>query len=187
MAAKSRPGKPKAKKAAGEPRPVRRKARKTATKAAPGAARAPQPAGRRLRAVPVYESISPPELARLLARWGLPAEIDSHDGDHGLITSAIDDQPFFIAFIGEQPEGSHRYGMIELRTYFSFEGGVPGGLSNAINQNFVSVKSSVDEEGDLAVQQSILVHGGVAEASLALNFGIWKETIEEIVSGLELA
>ena len=66
-------------------------------------------------------------------------------------------------------------------------GGVPEGLTNAINQNFVSAKASIDEEGDLTVQQSILVHGGVTEANLALQFGIWKETIEEIVGGLELA
>jgi hypothetical protein len=183
MAARRKPSKAKAKKAATRSRVAKKKAPKAARKAAP----APKRTARRLRSLPVYEAISPPELARLMARWGLPAEIDSHDGEHGLITSAIDDQPFFIAFVGEQPEGSHRYGMIELRTYFSFEGGVPGGLSNAINQNFVSAKASVDEEGDLAVQQSVLVHGGVTEASLALNFGIWKETIEEIVSGLELA
>lgn len=183
MAAKRKPSKPSAKPAAAKSRPAKKKAARAVTKPK----RQSKSPVRRLRSLPVYESISPPELARLMARWGLPTEIDGHDDDHGLITSSIDDQPFFIAFIGEQPEGSRRYGMIELRTYFSFEGGVPGGLSNAINQNFVSVKSSVDEEGDLAVQQSILVHGGVAEASLALNFGIWKETIEEIVSGLELA
>lgn len=181
MAAKRKSSKAKAKPAARKPatgktRPVKKVLKKAAPKAA-----------RRLRSAPVYESISPSELARLMARWGLPAEIDHHEGEHGLITSAIDDQPFFIAFVGEQPEGSHRFGMIELRTYFSFVGGVPGGLSNAINQNFVSAKASVDEEGDLAVQQSVLVHGGITEASLALNFGIWKETIEEIVSGLELA
>jgi hypothetical protein len=142
--------------------------------------------GTRLHSQPVFDAIGPGDLAKLMLHWGFAADVDHHDDDNSLITSAIGDQPFFIAFVGEHPEGSHEYGLVELRTYFSFEGGVPDGMTNAINQNFVTVKASVDEEGDLIVQQSILVHGGVTEASLALSFGIWKETVEEIVKGLEL-
>jgi len=143
--------------------------------------------GTRLRREPVFDAISPGDLAKLMRRWGFAAEVDHHDDDHNLITSSVGDQPFFIAFVGEHPEGSHEYGMVELRTYFAFEGGMPEGLSNAINQNFVTVKASLDEEGDLIVQDAILLHGGVTEASLALSFGIWKQTIEEILKGLELA
>ena len=58
---------------------------------------------------------------------------------------------------------------------------MPEGLLNAINTNFAFVKASVDVDGDLTVENTRLLHGGVAAENLELGFDIWKETIEEIV------
>jgi hypothetical protein len=66
-----------------------------------------------------------------------------------------------------------------------FEGGVPDGLPNAINTSFATVKASVDEDGDLVVQTPIILHGGVAPENLEMCFSVWRETLEEILQGLE--
>jgi hypothetical protein len=141
--------------------------------------------GTRLEPGMAFHTICASDLAKLMRRWGLLATIDEGDGKPNLITSDVDGQPFLVAFVGERPEGSNQYGMIGLRTFFRFEGGVPEGIVNGINQNFVAVKASVDEEGDLVVQTSILLQGGVTEDNLQMNFSIWKQAIEEIVKGLE--
>ena len=140
--------------------------------------------GTRLKAGLVFESICASDLVKLLRRWGYVAEIDGPDGRSNLVRSAVGTHPFLVAFVGERPQGSSEYGMIELRAYFRFEGAVPGRLVNAINQNTIAARASVDEEGDLAVQSPIVLHGGVSAENLRMNFGIWKQTIEEIVSGL---
>jgi hypothetical protein len=75
--------------------------------------------------------------------------------------------------------------MIGLGAFFRFAECVPDGLANAINQKFMSVKASVDDDGDLIVQTPILLHGGLTEENLQMSFAIWRETIEEIVQGLE--
>ena len=141
--------------------------------------------GTRLEPGMAFPTVCASDLAKLMRRWGFLATIEEHDGKPNLITSDVDGQPFLVAFVGERPDGSNQYGMIGLRSFFRFEGGVPEGIVNGINQNFVAVKASVDEEGDLVVQTSILLHGGVTEENLQMNFSIWKQTIEEIVHSLE--
>ena len=141
--------------------------------------------GTRLEPGLAFDTICASDLAKLMRQWGFTADIDEHDGKPNLIRSAVGEQPFLVAFVGERPEGSNQYGMIGLRAFLRFAGGVPDGLVNAINQNFVLAKASVDEDGDLIVQTPILLHGGVTEANLAMSFQIWQQTIEEIVRGLE--
>jgi hypothetical protein len=140
--------------------------------------------GTRLKAGLVFESICASDLVKLLRRWGYAAEVEEHDGKANLVRSAAGSHPFLVAFVGERPQGSNEYGMIELRTFFRFEGDVPGRLVNTINQNTIAAKASVDEEGDLTVQSPIVLHGGVSAENLRMSFGIWKQTIEEIVRGL---
>lgn len=140
--------------------------------------------GTRLRAGLVFESICASDLVKLMRRWGYVAEADEHDGRSNLVTSAVGTHPFLVTFVGERPQGSNEYGMIELKTFFRFEGDVPEGLLTAINRNTIAARASVDEEGDLAVQSPVVLHGGVSAENLRMSFGIWKQTIEEIVRGL---
>lgn len=141
--------------------------------------------GTRLKPGLAFDSICASDLAKLMRRWGLAAEVEEHDGKANLIRSTIGRQPFVVAFVGEHPAGSNEYGMIWLRAFLRFEGGVPEGLVGAINENAVAAKASVDGEGDLVVQTPVLLHGGVTTANLEMSLGIWKRTIEEIVAGLE--
>lgn len=137
--------------------------------------------GTRLTPGMTHDTICASDLSKMMRRWGYVVQIEEQDDKPRLIRSFVGEQPFMVGFMGERPEGTNQYGMIGLRTYFRFEGGVPEGLLNAINTNFAFVKASVDAEGDLTVETTWLLHGGVTAENLELGFDIWKETIEEIV------
>jgi len=141
--------------------------------------------GTRLRPGWCFTSIASRELAKLMRRWGFAVEEEESGGKPNLLSSSVGSQPFLVALAGEQPEGVHEYAVLGLRAFFRFEGGVPGDLANTISREFATVQASVDEEGDLVVQAPILLHGGVTEANLEMNFHLWRQTLEAIVRGLE--
>jgi hypothetical protein len=142
--------------------------------------------GTRLSAGFTFDGICATDLLKLMQRWGFAAtELEEHAGQAPLIKSIVQDQPFLVAFVGERQDGNGEFGMIGLRTFMRFEGGVPEGLPNAINTSFATVKASVDDDGDLVVQTPIILHGGVTAENLEMCFKVWRETLEEISQGLE--
>ncbi|HWJ06724.1 MAG TPA: YbjN domain-containing protein [Steroidobacteraceae bacterium] len=142
--------------------------------------------GSRLSAGFTFDGICAGDMLKLMQRWGFAAaELEERPDQPPLIKSMVQDQPFLVAFIGEREGGRGDYGMIGLRTFMRFEGGVPDGLPNAINTSFATVKASVDEDGDLVVQTPIILHGGVTAENLEMCFKVWRETLEEISEGLE--
>jgi hypothetical protein len=142
--------------------------------------------GTRLSAGFTFDGICASDLLKLMQRWGFAAaELEERAGQAPLIKSMVQDQPFLVAFVGERQGGRGEFGMIGLRTFMRFEGGVPEGLPNAINTSFATVKASVDEDGDLVVQTPIILHGGVTPENLEMCFKVWRETLEEIGQGLE--
>jgi hypothetical protein len=142
--------------------------------------------GTRLSAGFTFDGICPVDLLKLMQRWGFAAtELEERVGQPPLIKSLVHEQPFLVAFVGEKQGSTGEYGMIGLRTFMRFEGGVPEGMANAINTNFATVKASVDEDGDLVVQTPIILHGGVTAANLEMCFRVWRETLEEIAQRLD--
>jgi Putative bacterial sensory transduction regulator len=142
--------------------------------------------GTRLSAGFAFDGICANDLLKLMQRWGFAAtELEDRAGQAPLIKSMVQDQPFLVAFVGERQDGGGEFGMIGLRTFMRFDGGVPEGLPNAINSSFATVKASVDDDGDLVVQTPIILHGGVTAENLEMCFKVWRETLEEISQGLE--
>jgi hypothetical protein len=142
--------------------------------------------GTRLSAAFTFDGICAHDLAKLMQRWGFAGtEVDERSGQAPIIKSAVEEQPFLVAFVGERNARDGAYGMIGLRTFLRFEDGVPDGMTNAINTNFATVKASVDEDGDLVVQAPIILHGGVTPRNLEMWFKVWRETLTEIGAGLE--
>ncbi|HEX5650968.1 MAG TPA: YbjN domain-containing protein [Steroidobacteraceae bacterium] len=142
--------------------------------------------GTRLSAGFTFDGICATDLLKLMQRWGFAAtELEERPGQAPLIKSMVQDQPFLVAFVGERQDARGEFGMIGLRTFMRFEGGVPEELPNAINTSFATVKASIDEDGDLVVQTPIILHGGVTAENLEMCFKVWRETLEEIGQGLE--
>jgi Putative bacterial sensory transduction regulator len=146
--------------------------------------------GTRLSAGFAFDGICAPDLLKLMHRWGFAAvELEERANQAPLIKSMVGEQPFLVAFVGAREEqgatAAGEYGMIGLRTFMRFAGGVPDDLPNAINTNFATVKACIDEDGDLVVQMPLILHGGVTAANLEMCFRVWRETLEEIGEGLE--
>lgn len=146
--------------------------------------------GTRLSAGFAFDGICAADLLKLMHRWGFAAiELEERANHAPLIKSAVGEQPFLVAFVGaredEVASAAGEYGMIGLRTFMRFAGGVPDELPNAINANFATVKACIDEDGDLVVQMPLILHGGVTAANLEMCFRVWRETLEEIGEGLE--
>ena len=142
--------------------------------------------GTRLSAGFTFDGICAADMLKLMQRWGFAAaELEERPGQAPLVKGMVQEQPFLVAFVGERQGSQGEYGMIGLRTFMRFEGGVPDGLANAINTSFATVKASIDEDGDLVVQTPIILHGGVTAENLEMCFRVWRETLEEISQGLE--
>lgn len=146
--------------------------------------------GTRLSAGFAFDGICAGDLRKLMHRWGFAAvELEERTNQAPLIKSRVGQQPFLVVFVGaldgDGASGAGEYGMLGLRTFMRFAGGVPHELPNAINSNFATVKASVDDEGDLVVQMPLILHGGVTAANLELCFRVWRETLEEIGDGLD--
>ena len=133
-----------------------------------------------------FDGICPADLLKLMQRWGFAAtELEERVGQPPLIRSMVQEQPFLVVFVGARQGNAGEYGMIGLRTFMRFEGGVPEGVANAINTSFATVKASVDEDGDLVVQTPLILHGGVTAENLEMCFRVWRETLEEIAQRFE--
>jgi hypothetical protein len=142
--------------------------------------------GTRLAAGFTFNGICVHDLAKLMQRWGFAGtEVEESCDQAPIIKSAVEEQPFLVAFVGERSPGAGAYGMVGLRTFLRFEDGVPEGMTHAINTNFATVKASIDEDGDLVVQAPIILHGGVTAKNLEMWFKVWRETLMEIGAGLE--
>jgi hypothetical protein len=135
--------------------------------------------GTRLKAGLVFESICASDLVKLLRRWGYVAEIDGPDGRSNLVGSAVGAHPFLVASLGttarlQRIRHDRAAGVLPLRRRrrAPYEHDQPGPR-----------RASVDEEGDLIRTVTDRARRRSAE-NLRMNFGIWKQTIEEIVSGL---
>lgn len=142
--------------------------------------------GTRLSAGFTFDGVCAHDLAKLMQRWGFAtADVEERAGQAPIIKSAVEEQPFLVAFVGERNADNGAYGMIGLRMFMRFEDGVPAGLTDAINNNFATIKASVDEDGDLVVQAPIILHGGVTPQNLEMWFKVWRETLLEIGAGLD--
>jgi hypothetical protein len=146
--------------------------------------------GTRLSAGFAFDGICAADLLKLMHRWGFAAvELEERANQAPFIKSRVGEQPFLVAFVGAREDAAAgatgEYGMIGLRTFMRFPGGVPDDLPNAINANFATVKACIDEDGDLVVQMPVILHGGVTAANLEMCFRVWRETLEEIGEGLE--
>jgi hypothetical protein len=54
------------------------------------------------------------------------------------------------------------------------------GLANQVNRAFSALQASVDSDGDLLLESSILLHGGVTPEHLKARFEMWRRMVRVI-------
>lgn len=128
----------------------------------------------------VLSDVSPYTLEKLLHEWGFVAELKREEGKPPLIESRTDHGPFGVLFGDEAKEGSGDYHALKLRTFRKVGGGGALALAHRLNQFLVALKATVDDDGDLMLEQQILMHGGVTLDYLRAQFELWRWMIGEI-------
>jgi len=133
----------------------------------------------------VLSEVSPDALKKMLREWGFPAELKVEDGKPLLVESRTDHGPFGILFRDETSNGSGHYHVLKLRTFRKVEGGNALEVANRLNQFMVALKATVDEDGDLMLEQQVLLHAGVTMDHLRARFELWRWMIGEIAQEMK--
>lgn len=128
----------------------------------------------------VLSDVKPDTLVKLLHEWGFAAELKREDDKPLRVEGRTDHGPFAVLFADETTEGSNDYQALVIRAFRRVEGDEGLGLANRLNQSLIGVKAAVDDDGDLMLEQHVLVHGGVTADHLRTQFELWRRMIGEI-------
>jgi len=134
----------------------------------------------------VLMQIEPEDLAKLLREWGVPAELKPRvEGEPPQIDCRSETAPFAVLLSDEAAEGSDSYLSLALRTFHSLPPGTDEQaeaerlrIANELNYTFPSLQASVDDDGDLVLDSSILLHGGVTAEHLRARFELWRAMLQ---------
>ena len=92
--------------------------------------------GTRLNAGYTFDGICAPTCSSSCIGGACRRKSSNGSGQAPLIKSMVQEQPFLVAFVGERQGVAGEYGMIGLRTFMRFEGGVPEGLAERDQHEF---------------------------------------------------
>ena len=141
----------------------------------------------------VLMQIEPEDLAKLLREWGFPAELNAReDGAPPLIHSRTETAPFGVLLSDEAAEGADSYLSLGLRAYHTLPPGTDEQaeaarlrIVNELNHTFPLLQASVDEDGDLALDSSILLHGGVTAEHVRARLELWRAMLRAMGEGMQ--
>jgi len=54
-----------------------------------------------------------------------------------------------------------------------------------VNRKFTALQASVDSDGDLLLETTILLHGGVTAEHLRARFEVWRGMVRAVGEGME--
>jgi hypothetical protein len=138
----------------------------------------------------VFDKIEPAELLALLKEWGFPAKRKPNEVDKPpLIECRTDSGPFGVLLMDETKPKSGAYQAVVLRTFRSLPAADDDAdetttmaleLANQVNRAFSALQASVDSDGDLLLESSILLHGGVTPEHLKARFEMWRRMVRVI-------
>lgn len=126
------------------------------------------------------KDVSPETLVKLLHEWGFVAELKRDEGKPPRVDSRTDHGPFAVLFADETKDGSNDFQALAIRAFRGIEGEGALALVNRLNQSLVGVRAAIDEDGDLMLEQHVLIHGGVTAEHLRAQFELWRSMIGEI-------
>ncbi len=141
----------------------------------------------------VFSKVSPDTLEKLLREWGFPAELKPREeGKPPQIDCRAEAGPFGVLLLDEEREGSDSYQALALRTFHSLPPGdddddvaVRLGLANQVNRKFTALQASVDNDGDLLLETTVLLHGGVTAEHLRARFEVWRGMVRAVGEGMK--
>jgi hypothetical protein len=132
----------------------------------------------------VFRAIGADDLAKLMHRLGFVADLKPREeGKPRVIESRTDHGAFAVFLLDEKSESWRLFQRITLRAFRKVSAGDGLGVVNLINRRFSSLQASIDDDGDLLLESTILLHGGVTAEHLEKRFELWRWMIGEIAAG----
>lgn len=133
----------------------------------------------------VLQQISPDALARSLNEWRFMAEVKREGGQPPRVESRIDHGQLEVLFGDETGEGADDYRALTLRASRRAEDGKARERADHLNRALADIRSMVDDDGDIAVEQRISMHGGVTADQLRAKFHLLRRIVNEIARHVE--
>ena len=97
-----------------------------------------------------------------------------------------------MLLVDEEREGSDSYQALALRAFHSLPPGdddndvaVRLGIANQVNRKFTALQASVDSDGDLLLETTVLLHGGVTAEHLRARFEVWRGMVRAVGEGMQ--
>ena len=133
----------------------------------------------------VLQHISPDALARSLNEWGFMAELKRQDGQPPRVESLIDHGQLVVLFGDETREGSGDYQALTLRASGRAEDNEARERADQLNRALADIKFTVDDDGNIVVEQQVPMHGGVTFDQLRAQCHLLRRMINEIARHVE--
>jgi len=140
--------------------------------------------GTRLETRPVHDGINAADLAKLLRGWDCRVE-PRIDPDTGLQVPDVLDCDYrgyrFVAFLshGEgRPPGQRR--VVCFRRYLCDRSLPLERIAAHVNATLLCIQASLDAEGDLQLDQCLVVDGGVTAGNIRAHLTLWHANLESI-------
>lgn len=133
----------------------------------------------------VLQHISPDALARSLNAWGFMAELKREDGQPPRVESRIDRGRLEVLFGDETREGSGDYQALTLRASGRAEDNEARERADQLNRALADIEATVDDAGNIAVEQQVPMRGGVTTDELRAQFHLLRRMISEIARHVE--
>lgn len=123
----------------------------------------------------IFASLSAPELAQLMQKFGYAAELDSLQDGTPVIHSSAGGRKFTL-FLYKRADDNE---FTSLQFFAGFRSdGMPLQFANNWNANKRFSKAIIDDEGDPLLEWDIVVHG-VTEDYLRACFEIWELSLSQ--------
>ncbi len=140
--------------------------------------------GTRLESKAVHNGINTDDLAKLLRGWNCRVE-PRIDKETGLpvpnVMNCEYGGHFFTVWLARglsQQEGQH--GVVCFRRYLADRSLPLAQLANRINSNLLGMQASLDRDGDLQMDQAIILDGGVSADNLRAQLLLWHANLESV-------
>ena len=139
--------------------------------------------GQRTRAAQVFDSLTYDDFGHLLQSCGFSIE-PIEEGHRTAYRTTV--APYFVA--GLKVESEKRPGEFDgfvLSLYVSLAPAVLMAVEEELHSELPFARVAIDDDGDLAVSQPVIVRGGVTETHLRHMLGFWRSAIARVEKAIE--
>lgn len=140
--------------------------------------------GSRLEVKPVHTGIDENHLASLLGQWGCKAErhLDPASGRPmpDYLHCEYAGYTFSVLFFQGACQDPTQRGVLCFRRYLVDKSLPLAAIANQVGQGLLGVQASIDTEGDLQFDQTVLLDGGITVENLRSQLMLWKANMDRI-------